>query len=75
MMKLMRQAICLAVLFLSIGTLLLSAQSATPPGIPYHAIARNANGTPYVNAVLSVRFSFREQPATGTVSLAETQSL
>ena len=75
MMKLMRQAFCLAVLFLSIGTLLLSAQSATPPGIPYQAIARNANGTPYVNAALSVRFSLREQTANGTVSYSESKSL
>jgi hypothetical protein len=47
----------------------------TPPGIPYQAIARNANGTPYVNANLTVRFSLREQTATGTVSYSETKSL
>jgi hypothetical protein len=47
----------------------------TPPGIPYQAIARNANGTPYVNANLIVRFSLHEQTATGTVSYAETKSL
>ena len=47
----------------------------TPPGIPYQAIARNANGTPYTNASLSVRFSLHEQTATGTVSYAETKSL
>jgi hypothetical protein len=47
----------------------------TPPGIPYQAIARNANGTPYVNANLTVRFSLHEQTATGTVSYAETKSL
>ena len=75
MMKLMRQAFCLAVLFLSIGTLLLSAQSTTPPGIPYQAIARNANGTHHVNAALSVRFSLREQTANGTVSYAESHNL
>jgi hypothetical protein len=46
-----------------------------PPGIPYQAIARNANGTPYVNANLTVRFSLHEQTATGTVSYAETKSL
>ena len=50
------------------------AQTA-PPGIPYQAIARNANGTPYVNANLTVRFSLHEQTATGTVSYAETKSL
>jgi hypothetical protein len=47
----------------------------TPPGIPYQAIARNANGTPYVNANLTVRFSLHEQTATGTVSYAETNDL
>ncbi len=47
----------------------------TPPGIPYQAIARNANGTPYVNANLTVRFSLHESTATGTVSYAETKSL
>jgi hypothetical protein len=47
----------------------------SPPGIPYQAIARNANGTPYVNANLTVRFSLHEQTATGTVSYAETKSL
>jgi hypothetical protein len=52
----------------------LNAQT-TPPGIPYQAIARNANGTPYVNAALSVRFSLHEQTATGTVSYAESHSL
>ena len=46
-----------------------------PPGIPYQAIARNANGTPYVNANLTVRFSLHEQTATGAVSYAETKSL
>jgi len=52
----------------------LNAQT-TPPGIPYQAIARNANGTPYVNSNLTVRFSLREQTATGTVSYAESHSL
>jgi hypothetical protein len=47
----------------------------TPPGIPYQAIARNANGTPYVNANLTVRFSLHEQTATGTLSYAETNDL
>jgi hypothetical protein len=47
----------------------------TPPGIPYQAIARNANGTPYVNANLTVRFSLHEQTATGTVSYSETNNL
>ncbi len=50
-------------------------QSTLPPGIPYQAIARNANGTPYVNANLTVRFSLHEQTATGTVSYAESKSL
>jgi hypothetical protein len=52
----------------------LHSQTA-PPGIPYQAIARNANGTPYVNANLSVRFSLHEQTATGTVSYSESKSL
>ena len=51
------------------------AFAQVPQGIPYQAIARNANGTPYVNAALIVRFSLREQTATGTVSYAETKNL
>jgi hypothetical protein len=56
-------------------TFSLTIGQTTPPGIPYQAIARNANGTPYVNANLTVRFSLHEQTATGTVSYAETKSL
>lgn len=51
------------------------AFAQVPQGIPYQAIARNANGTPYVNANLTVRFSLHEQTATGTVSYAETKIL
>jgi len=61
-------------LVLICGLNAINAQTA-PPGIPYQAIARNANGTPYVNANLTVRFSLHEQTATGTVSYAETKSL
>ncbi len=61
-------------LVLFVGLNAVYAQT-TPPGIPYQAIARNANGTPYVNANLTVRFSLHEQTATGTVSYAETKSL
>jgi len=64
-------SLIIAALFSIIG---LHAQT-TPPGIPYQAIARNANGTPYVNANLTVRFILHEQTATGTVSYAETKSL
>jgi len=53
----------------------LIAQVSAPPGIPYQAIARNANGTPYVNANLTVRFSLHEQTATGSVSYSESKSL
>jgi hypothetical protein len=60
--------------FLALAVSIISAQT-TPPGIPYQAIARNANGTPYVNSALSVRFSMHEQTATGTVSYAETNNL
>jgi hypothetical protein len=66
-------------LYLTFSILILAVSitlaQTTPPGIPYQAIARNANGTPYVNANLTVRFSLHEQTATGTVSYAETKSL
>jgi hypothetical protein len=62
-----------ALLFMLANVHLVKAQS--PPSIPYQAIARNANGTPYVNANLTVRFSLHEQTATGTVSYAESKSL
>ena len=64
--------------FLLLGLILLVnafAFAQIPPGIPYQAIARNTNGTPYTNASLSVRFSLHEQTATGTVSYAETKNL
>jgi hypothetical protein len=53
----------------------LKAQTTTPPGIPYQAIARNASGAPYVNASLAVRFSLHEQTATGSISFAESHNL
>jgi len=64
----------LAFAFLILAVSITSAQTA-PPGIPYQAIARNANGTPFVNAALSVRFSLREQTANGMVSYAESHNL
>jgi hypothetical protein len=70
----MKKFIAILSIFLANFSLLFS-QSTSPPGIPYQAIARNANGTPYVNANLTVRFSLHEQTATGTVSYAETKSL
>ena len=68
------QKLFLTLSFLILAVCITFAQNA-PPGIPYQAIARNANGTPYVNANLTVRFSLHEQTATGTVSYAETKSL
>jgi hypothetical protein len=63
----------LTIFLISIDCCCIMAQA--PPGIPYQAIARNANGTPYTNASLSVRFSLHEQTATGMVSFAESHSL
>ena len=62
-------------IFLIVITSVFTFAQTAPPGIPYQAIARNANGTPYVNANLTIRFSLHEQTATGTVSYAETKSL
>jgi hypothetical protein len=73
-MKQKFNTIFLLIIAQTIAANFLFGQSA-PPGIPYQAIARNANGTPYVNANLTVRFSLHEQTATGTVSYAETKSL
>jgi hypothetical protein len=70
----LKKALFLIPVIIGLITFNLIAQT-TPPGIPYQAIARNANGTPYVNANLTVRFSLHEQTATGTVSYAETKSL
>ena len=68
------QKLFLTISFLILAVCITFAQTA-PPGIPYQAIARNANGTPYVNANLTVRFSLHEQTATGTVSYSETNNL
>jgi hypothetical protein len=44
-------------------------------GIPYQAVARTAQGEPYVNASVQVRFSLREQSVIGTISYQESHSL
>lgn len=75
MKKAVIRLFCLASISIAVFAGSARAQSTTPPGIPYQAIARNANGTPYVNANLTVRFSLREQTATGTVTYAETHAL
>lgn len=66
------KSLAFIILFL---TGLISSSQAQSLGIPYQAIARNTNGTPYVNSNLTVRFSLHEQTATGTVSYAESHSL
>jgi hypothetical protein len=73
-MKQKFNTIFLLIIAQTIAANFLFGQSA-PPGIPYQAIARNTDGTPYVNANLMVRFSLHEQTATGTVSYAESHSL
>jgi hypothetical protein len=62
--------------FLSILSILftLTLHAQAPQGIPYQAVARTAQGDPVVNAPVQVRFSLREQTASGTISYQEAQS-
>jgi hypothetical protein len=75
MKKAVLRLFCLASISLAVCAGSVRAQSTTPPGIPYQAIARNASGAPHVNASIAVRFSLHEQTATGSVSFAESHNL
>ena len=48
--------------------------SQAPQGIPYQAVARDAQGNPMANQSLTVQFSLHEASADGAVVFQETQS-
>jgi uncharacterized protein (TIGR02145 family) len=54
------------------SSFLLLAQA--PQGIPYQAIARNANGAAIANTAVKVRFSIRDSIATGAIKYQETHN-
>lgn len=59
-------------IFLLIGATLFAQ---VPAMIPYQAVARNAQGQEISNAEITVRFSLRDQVATGVVVWQEIQTL
>jgi hypothetical protein len=48
--------------------------SQAPQGIPYQAVARNAQGNPMANQSLTVQFSLHEASADGQIVFQETQT-
>ncbi len=52
----------------------INALGQAPQGIPYQAVARDAQGNPMANQSLTVQFSLHEASADGSVVFQETQS-
>ncbi len=46
-----------------------------PPGIPYQAVVRNANGSVAANTAVTTRFTLHQTTADGTVEYQETHAL
>ncbi len=53
----------------------IAAQAQAPQGIPYQAIARNSVGAPLANTTISVRFTVRDNSATGVTLYRETHTV
>jgi hypothetical protein len=49
--------------------------NAVPPGIPYQAVVRNANGSVAANTAVTTRFTLHQTTADGTVEFQETHAL
>jgi hypothetical protein len=60
--------------FLLITSLILSADAQVPQGIPYQAVARNAQGQPLNNQTVKVRFSILDSTATGNAVYVESHT-
>ena len=52
-----------------------SSANPVPPGIPYQAVVRNANGQVAANAAVTSRFTLHQTTADGTVEYQETHAL
>lgn len=63
-----------SILFCLMLGLINLSYSQAPQGIPYQAVARDAQGNPMANQVLTVQFSLHEASVDGSVVFQETQS-
>ncbi len=52
-----------------------TSANAVPPGIPYQAVVRNANGNVAANTAVTTRFTLHQTTADGTVEFQETHVL
>ena len=52
-----------------------TSANAVPPGIPYQAVVRNANGQVAANTAVTTRFTLRQTTADGAIEFKETHSL
>ena len=52
-----------------------TSASAVPPGIPYQAVVRNANGQVAANTAVTTRFTLHQNTADGAVEYQETHAL
>jgi hypothetical protein len=52
-----------------------SSANSVPPGIPYQAVVRNANGQVAANTAVTTRFTLHQNTADGAVEYQETHAL
>jgi hypothetical protein len=52
-----------------------TSANPVPPGIPYQAVVRNANGSVAANTAVTTRFTLHQNTADGAVEFQETHSL
>ncbi len=52
-----------------------ASANPVPPGIPYQAVVRNANGQVAANAAVTTRFTLHQNTADGAVEFQETHAL
>jgi hypothetical protein len=52
-----------------------TSANAVPPGIPFQAVVRNANGNVAANTAVTTRFTLHQTTADGTVEFQETHAL
>jgi hypothetical protein len=52
-----------------------TSANAVPPGIPYQAVVRNANGQVAANTAVTTRFTMHQTTADGAVEYQETHAL
>ena len=52
-----------------------TSSNPVPPGIPYQAVVRNANGQEAANAAVTTKFTLHQNTTSGAVEYQETHSL